>query len=81
MAEPIPREQLYAVPIAQRPNPGLKGRIRRIACTMFLLACFIQINALQFCLLPLAVLPGTRGYYKDGIRYTKRAFGDLLGAL
>ncbi|PVG04606.1 hypothetical protein CPB86DRAFT_720875 [Serendipita vermifera] len=75
MEEPVPHEKLYSIPIPQRPKPDLKGHLRRVVVSLFLLVCFVQINALQFCLLPLAVLPGTRGYYADGIRYTKRTFG------
>ncbi|KAG8834405.1 hypothetical protein FRC18_002066 [Serendipita sp. 400] len=68
----------YAIPIPQRAPQGPAAVARGIFFLLVLFTALVQINALQFLLLPLSVLPSTRGLYSRGIRYTKAAFGILI---
>ncbi|KAJ7293311.1 acyltransferase-domain-containing protein [Mycena rebaudengoi] len=72
---------LHSIPIDARREP-LSWKRRGIAvmfAIVFNVGC-LMINATQFLLLPLRLLPfhWARTVYGDGIRYTKRAFGSLL---
>lgn len=83
IATPIAPAGLYAQEISARPPRTRAQQLNGIVCaTAFLLGC-CMVNFSQFIfLLPLRILPfpWARTLYRDGIRYTKGAYGNLLGA-
>ena len=75
--------QLHAVPIDSRPRRTWRQTAHTVlALLVFFFGC-LMVNGSQFVLLlPLKLLPFRRArkLYYEGIRYTKGAFGALLGA-
>ena len=74
--------QLHELEIRQRPQKTWPQKIHAfLFVVVFNLGC-IMVNGFQFtCLLPLRLLPfpHARRLYDEGIRYSKGAFGTLLG--
>ncbi|KAJ7597240.1 acyltransferase-domain-containing protein [Mycena floridula] len=69
---------LHTLPVSARPALSFRGKLAGLLfCIVFDVGCLI-VNALQFCLLPLRILPTAQHLYKDGIQQTKGAFGCLL---
>ena len=77
------QQQLHALPTASRPRRTWAQTANAILfLAVFTFAC-LMINGSQLVLLlPLKLLPFRRArkLYYEGIRYTKGAFGALLGA-
>ncbi len=75
---------LHALEISKRPRNSWAQTLRAIAfAIVFNIGC-LMVNGFQFTiLLPLGLvpLPITRGWYEEGIRYSKGAFGTLIGML
>ena len=74
---------LHGIQIASRPRRTWRQTLHGLLFLLvFTLAC-LMINGSQFVvILPLRLLPFRRArkLYYEGIRYTKGAFGALLGA-
>ena len=74
--------ELYTLPIASRPHRTWAQTAHGLVfLVVFLFGC-LMINGSQFVvLLPLRLLPFrfARKTYYEGIRYSKGAFGALLG--
>jgi hypothetical protein len=73
----------YATPIAQREHKSYAWIFKALLFGLFFDGSCITINATQFLLLPLRLIPffpGARIAYDRGIQYTKGCFGTLLGA-
>ena len=83
IARPIAPAGLHAQEISTRPPRTRAQQLNAVLCApAFLLGC-CMVNFFQFMfLLPLCILPfpWARTLYRDGIRYTKGAYGNLLGA-
>ncbi len=75
---------LHAIPIPSRPRRTWAQTAHGVLfLAVFLFAC-LMTNGFQFvAILPLKLLPfrPARKLYYEGVRYTKGAFGALLGAL
>lgn len=73
---------LHALEISKRPRNSWMQTIRAIVfAVVFNIGC-IMVNGFQFTvLLPLGLLPfaTTKKLYEEGIRYSKGAFGTLIG--
>lgn len=70
----------YAIPIAQRASRSTGQIVRGYIFIFMFFSAMIQIQAMQWLIAPLAILPMTRPLYSAGIRWTKAAFGITLGA-
>ena len=77
-----PPAAAYAVPIAARPRrTWAQAAHGLLFLAVFLFGC-AMVNGAQFAvLLPLKLVPSRRArkLYYEGVRYTKGAFGALLG--
>lgn len=74
--------QLHAIPIASRPRRTWSQVVHAISFLLVFLSGCLMINGSQFVvILPLKLLPfrWARKAYYEGIRYSKGAFGTLLG--
>lgn len=75
-------QELHTLPISSRPWRTWVQLVNMVLCLCtFLIGC-IMINGSQFLfLLPLALLPfpWAQRMYLEGVRYSKGAFGMLLG--
>lgn len=69
----------YATPIAQRGHKGYLWLLKALLFGLLFDAGLLTINATQFLLLPLRLVPAFRTAYERGIQYTKGAFGTLVG--
>ena len=77
-----PAAQTYALPIAARPRRTWAQTAHGLAFALFFLVACVMIDGAQFAvLLPLKLVPHRRArkLYYEGVRYTKGAFGALLG--
>lgn len=81
-SEPAP--PLHTQPIAQRPRKSWAQLLHAALFVLVFDVGCLMVNGFQFAvLLPLRALPGAgaAALYDAGMRYSKGAFGTLLGAL